>query len=226
MLHSWLLGLDNPRRIRYPYNRPFGLKVEAALTKGEQTREMILERAARVFNRKGYFGTSVSDIMEATGLEKGGIYNYFESKDDLALQSFDYAVDLLRQEFAAAIKGKFNAVERLQAIVGVFRDMSARAPVEGGCPVLNTAIEADDAHPPLRLRAQQAMQEWHDSICRIVERGIEREEVRPETNAEAIATLLIATLEGAIAMTRLYGDPIYMTRAIDHLTVYLESMRA
>jgi TetR/AcrR family transcriptional repressor of nem operon len=193
------------------------------LTKGEQTREMILQRSAQVFNRKGYFGTSLTDIMQATGLEKGGIYNYFQSKEDLALQSFDYAVDRLREEFAAAIRGKFKAIERLQAIMGVFRKMPDGFPIEGGCPVLNTTVEADYAHPALRQRARQAMQEWHDFIRRIVERGIERGEICTKAEPETIASLLISSLEGAIALTILYDDPVHMQRVVDHLNEYLAS---
>lgn len=191
------------------------------MTKGEQTREMILQRSAQVFNRKGYFGTSMSDIMQATGLEKGGIYNYFHSKDDLALQAFDYALDRIRVEFAAAIKGKFNAIDRLQAIMGIFRKMPNGFPIEGGCPVLNTSVEADYAHPQLRQRARQAMQEWHDFLHRIVERGIERGEICTQADPDAIASLLIASLEGAVALTILYDDPVHINRVVDHLNHYL-----
>jgi TetR/AcrR family transcriptional repressor of nem operon len=194
------------------------------LTKGEETRTMILQRAAQVFNRKGFFGTSIADIMEATGLEKGGIYNYFQSKDDLALQAFDYAVDQIREEFAYAIKGKVNAIDRLQAIIGVFQKMPDGYPFEGGCPVLNTTVEADYAHPALRQRARQAMQEWHDFIRRIIVRGIERGEICPETDPDAIASLLIASLEGAIVLTTLYGNLIPMNRVVDHLNHYLSSL--
>src|SRR5215468_8728800 len=100
--------------------RPNGLIGQQQLTKGDETRQMILRRAAEVFNRKGYFGASMADIMQATGLEKGGIYNYFDSKDDLALEAFDYAVGLVRQELQGAIKDKRDAIDRLSAIVGVF----------------------------------------------------------------------------------------------------------
>ena len=185
---------------------------------------MILQRAAQVFNRKGYFGTSIADIMEATGLEKGGIYNYFQSKDDLALQAFDYAVDQIREEFAHAIKGKIHAIDRLQAIIGVFRKMPDGYPFEGGCPVLNTTVEADYAHPALRQRSRQAMQEWHDFIHRIVERGIEREEICPESDPDAIASVLIAALEGAVVLANLYGNSAPMNHVVDHLNHYLSSL--
>jgi len=195
------------------------------LRKGEQTREMILQRAAPVFNRRGYFGASLADIMEATGLEKGGIYNHFSSKDDLALQTFDYAVGLVREAFAEATRNKPHNVDRLLGVVSVFRDMSADFPVPGGCPVMNTAVEADDAHPLLRERAQQTMDEWHEYIRRTVARGIEKGQIRPETDPDMLATLTIATLEGAVMLTKLYGERDHMNRAVDYLTNYLENVR-
>lgn len=192
------------------------------MSKGDETRQMILRRAAEVFNRKGYYGASLADIMAATGLEKGGIYNHFGSKDDLALEAFDYAVELVRQEFQAALKDKRDAIDRLRAIVGVYRDMSAGHPLGGGCPVLNTAIESDDTHPVLRDHARRAMDEWREFIVRVMVKGIERGQVRPDADPDETATLVIATLEGAIMMSRLYDNSRYMNYAIDHLESYIE----
>lgn len=193
------------------------------LSKGERTRERILKRAAEVFNRQGYFGTSMTDIMDATGLEKGGLYNHFVGKDDIALHAFDYVVDLVRQEFTAAVKSQAHAIDRLIAIIKVFRKMSEGFPVEGGCPVFNTAVEADDAHPALRERARRAMDEWHTFLRRIVTRGTEKGEIRPGVDPDAVATLLIATLEGAVLLSKLYGKPAPVNRAVDHLVNYLET---
>src|SRR6266481_3270397 len=61
------------------------------MTKGEQTRREIVQKAAPLFNQKGYQGTSLSDLMDATGLQKGGIYRHFSSKEDLAAEAFDYS---------------------------------------------------------------------------------------------------------------------------------------
>jgi TetR/AcrR family transcriptional repressor of nem operon len=193
------------------------------VSKGDDTRQMILERAAEVFNRKGYFGASLADIMEATGLARGGISNHFGTKDDLALEAFDYAVDLVRQEFQRAIKDKRDAIDRLRAIVGVYRGMPDGMPIAGGCPVLNTAIEADDTHPVLRDHARRAMDEWREFVIRVVTKGIEREQIRPEVNPDELATFLIATLEGAIMLTKLYDDTTHMNRAVEYLETYLEN---
>src|ERR1700753_1685032 len=62
-----------------------------AMTKGGDTRREIVEKAAPLFNQKGFEGTSLSDLMRVTGLQKGGIYRHFSSKEELAGEAFDYA---------------------------------------------------------------------------------------------------------------------------------------
>lgn len=192
------------------------------MSKGEDTRLMILQRSAEVFNRKGYYGATMTDIMEATGMEKGGIYRHFDSKDDLALEAFDYAVELVRQEFVIALKDKRDAIERLRAIVGVYRAQADGMPIAGGCPVLNTAIEADDAHPMLRDHARRAMDEWREFVVRVTVKGIERGQIRPEVNPDELATFIVATLEGAIMLTKLYDDTTHMNRAVEYLEHYIQ----
>jgi TetR/AcrR family transcriptional regulator, transcriptional repressor for nem operon len=191
------------------------------VSKGEQTREMILAQAAQLFSRQGYFGSSLSDIMHETGLEKGGIYNHFSSKEQLALEAFDFSVELVRQRTRLALAGKVNAVDRLLAIVAVFQGLIEDPLLGGGCPILNTAVEADDAQPALRERARNAMDSWRETIHRIVKKGIDRQEIRPGVDADALATLLISSLEGAIMMSKLYGDNVHMRRVVEHLTNYI-----
>jgi len=195
------------------------------MSKGEETRERILARSAQLFNRQGYFGASLADIMRETGLEKGGIYNHFSSKEQLALEAFDYAYGLVQQRVRQALAGKLNAIERLQAIVSVFQGIAEDPPVAGGCPILNTAIEADDANEVLRDRARAAMDDWRSTIQRIVNKGIERQEIRPGINVDEVATIFITTLEGAIMLSNLYKDPIHMKRAADHIVRYIETIK-
>lgn len=197
------------------------------MTKGSETKEMILEQAAQVFNRRGFSGAALSDIMEATGLEKGGIYNHFANKEDLALQAFDYAVGVLRQEIALAVGDTRNAVDRLTALMSFYKKQADGYPFKGGCPVMNTAIEADDTQPALRERAKAAMDEWYQFIRRIIIKGKERGEIRAEIDAEMLATVYLSMMEGAIMQSRLNGNLRPINKAIQYLTGYLdEQVRA
>ena len=193
--------------------------------KGEQTRALILARAAQLFNVQGYAGSSLSDVMRATGLEKGGIYNHFGSKEQLALEAFDYNLTLLRERLRLALNGKRNAIERLYVYITHFERLLSDPPVSGGCPIMNTAIEADDTNPPLRERARAAMEELRGALARIVAKGIERGEVRPEVDSEAAASVFIATLEGGIMLSKLYDDPAHLRYAAAHLRLVVEAYR-
>jgi AcrR family transcriptional regulator len=194
------------------------------VTKGEQTRQRIIARAAPVFNVHGFAGTSMGQLTEAIGLEKGGIYNHFPSKEALALQAFDYAVGLTAARFAQALDGKQTAVDRLLAIVGVLEHYVDDPTLPGGCPILNTAIEADDAYPPLRERARAAMDNWLRLIGSTVKAGVQCGELRPEADPRAVASVLTATMEGALMLSKLYDDPAYMRHAVGHLSSYIRSL--
>jgi len=193
-------------------------------TKGEKTRRRIVEKAAGVFNTKGYFGSSMGDLMREIGLEKGGIYNHFASKEELALEAFDYAAGTMQERFQAALEGKEGALERLFAIVDVLGGLAEDPPVQGGCPVLNTAVESDDAHMELKDRAREAMSGWLRLIGSIVKEGVRNGELRPGKNPREMASVVVATLEGAVMLSRLYDDPTYMKRSVDHLKEHLRSL--
>lgn len=194
--------------------------------KGVQTRERIVERAAQVFSERGFFGSSMTDLLAATGLKKGGLYNHFESKEQLALASFDYAVGLVEARYTAALAGKTGAVDRLLAIADVIRSLVDDPALRGGCPILNTAIEADDTMPALRTRACEAMTGWQRLIGATVKNGVTSGELKDGTDPYAVATVVTATLEGAVFLSKLYGDPAHMHRAVDHVGAYVRGLAA
>ncbi|HEU0300495.1 MAG TPA: TetR/AcrR family transcriptional regulator [Longimicrobium sp.] len=189
---------------------------------GEQTRENIIRQAAALFNQQGFAGASMSDIMQATGLQKGGIYRHFESKEALALEAFEYAVGQMAGRFTAALEGRENAVDRLHAVIDVFARLHDDPPVPGGCPMLNTAVECDDGNPALRASARTAMDGLRTLVRQTVRKGIPRGEVRADVNGDELATVLISTLEGGVALSRLYGDGLHLQRAADAMRRYLD----
>ena len=162
--------------------------------------------AAPVFNTKGYAGASLTDILQATGLQKGGLYNHFASKQELAVATFEWSVDQLNGRWRTAVAGKRNAIDRLLAVVDMFDDYYSNPIVPGGCPILNTAIESDDSNPELRERAQAKMTAMRDTVAAIILKGMERGEIRQGVEASETAVVLIALLEGGIMLSKLYGD--------------------
>ncbi len=186
--------------------------------KGEETRERIVAYAAPLFNQRGFSGAAMSDIMAATGLEKGGIYRHFGSKEALALASFDYATEILTRRYECALAGKTGAVERIEAVLELWRSVALDPPVAGGCHAMNTAIESDDTHPALRDRARRVLRGLESALRRILQEGVATGELEPALDARRFAAVIVATLEGALMLTRLHADTAYMRRATAHLS--------
>lgn len=192
------------------------------MSKGEETRQEILAHTVGLFNRQGYAGVSLSQIMEATGLKKGGIYNHFASKEQLALDVFDYAVGKVRERFKEGLTGKKTAGARLHAILAIMARYVTDPPVDGGCPVNNAAVDSLYTFPALQQRARAGMEELQQYIRSTVEKGVARSELQQDLDPDQVAAVMLASLEGALTMSKLYDDPVYMQRAVTHLAAYVD----
>jgi TetR/AcrR family transcriptional regulator, transcriptional repressor for nem operon len=190
--------------------------------KGELTRRRIVALAAPIFNQKGYAGTALSDLMRATGLEKGGIYRHFESKQELAEDAFDHAWKIAMDTRLEGTGEVANAVDRLRQIVQNFRDRRAGL-VPGGCPLLNTAIDSDDGNPRLRAKARRALKVWLEHLESIAEEGRRKGDIRPDVDSAELAALIVSTLEGSLMVSRLQRSEEPLNLACRHLEDYLET---
>ncbi len=196
----------------------------ARVTKGERTRRRIVERAAALFNTRGVAGASMADVSEAAGLEKGGVYNHFESKDALALAAFEYASALVLDRIDRALAMHEPGFPQLLALIDVYRGVVEKPPLAGGCPFLNTAIEADDTNPAMRARARDAIGRWRALVVAALERAVALGQLQP-VDVESLATLTIASIEGGVMLAKLYREPAHIARVADELTRYFQTLR-
>ena len=191
------------------------------MSKGEKTRQRIVAEAATLFNERGFEGGSMADLMEATGLEKGGIYRHFSSKEDLAAAAFDFAWQAATHVRMHDLDSVANSIDKLKRFMTNF--VERRPSVPGGCPLLNTAIDADDGNCTLRERARRALHQWRDILSEIINVGLERKELRSEIDPKKLATLIIGSLEGALMISRLEGNRDALFQTLAHLGSYLDS---
>lgn len=189
-------------------------------TKAERTRNFIIEKTAEIFNRKGYAGTSMSDITEATGLTKGSIYGNFENKEEVALAVFEYNRSLVFNTVQAQLEKAETYFEKLMVYGRVYRDVIASVGDRGGCPILNTAVEADDTNVPLQLSVAKALFSWKKNIVGIIEKGAEAGEFRQGVNAEQMAVSIIALIEGGVMFSKATNDYSNM----DHVLATVQTL--
>jgi AcrR family transcriptional regulator len=184
------------------------------MKKTDQTKRRIVTAAATLFNRKGYAGTHIRDIMEATGLAKGGIYGNFSSKEEIEVEAFAHALRCVREPLVEELGRHVTAPEKLHALLRVYERYASSPPVPGGCPILNTSVEADDAHQRLRRRVVKALDGWATMIADIVKQGKSEGTIREDIDAADLAVHFIATIEGAIMLAKAYGGDGKLVQAL------------
>lgn len=194
------------------------------IAKSERTREYIIEKAAPIFNKKGYAGTSLADLTVATGLTKGSIYGNFRNKDDVAFHSFQHNVNIIVKAYVAEMANVESCIEKLLVIPRIYRKMFKRILNMGGCPIINTLVEADDTHSELHALAMEILRQWKSGIIRVINKGKKRKEITKDTNAEKTAGLIISLIEGGGVMTKTSGDKSYIHNALDHIEFIIHSI--
>jgi AcrR family transcriptional regulator len=185
--------------------------------KGEATREHIIEKAARVLNRNGYYASSLSEIMEASGLKKGGIYNHFDSKEEIIAEAFTHNVRAMSERFDEAASGASHAVDRVLAMAAVALDLYRGEPIPGGCAIMNAAIESDDAHPFLKERAKLSMERFVARVRGLLEQGQRDGEVDPSADVGEAALFIVSALEGALMMSKLMDNDAAVKAALSRI---------
>jgi len=184
--------------------------------KSAKTRQFIIESTASIFNIKGYSGTSLADLTEATKLTKGSIYGNFANKEEVALAAFDYNYNHVKSKIIAELKNCNTYTEKLLVYAKVYNQSEKNFP-KGGCPLLNTAIEADDMHEALRKKVADCITVWKKDIVTIITKGILAEEFKQGTNAENIALTIIALIEGGIMISKVSKNRTYFDIIINQV---------
>ncbi|GAB3582911.1 TetR family transcriptional regulator C-terminal domain-containing protein [Hymenobacter daeguensis] len=194
------------------------------MSKAERTRQFIIEQTAPVFNKQGYAGTSLNDLTAATGLTKGAIYGNFENKEEVALAAFDYNLGLVLEGLRAGTNSSAPVREQLLAMPQFYRQRYPLLRQNGGCPILNAAVETDDAPPSALLqRVQDSFARWHRNVVRLIEKGQQTGEIKPAADASRYATLFIALTEGGILVSKATGSSTALFISLDHIEHLIET---
>jgi AcrR family transcriptional regulator len=196
------------------------------MTKGQRTREEIVRRTGAMLNTHGYAGTTVDDILAATGLTKGGLYRHFPDKDAVALAGYRFNLRTLAEARAAALAGIEPPLERLRRLIAFGLDVIAKPPVKGGCPILNLALESDDTRPKHRGEARKAMDLWRAELACAGHAAREAGALARRFDPDRFASLAISATEGGIAQSRLYRDPSHLKTAVASLLELLDGYAA
>ncbi|MES2276765.1 MAG: TetR/AcrR family transcriptional regulator [Bacteroidota bacterium] len=192
--------------------------------KAERTRQYIIEQAAPIFNEKGIAGTTINDIMQATKMAKGGLYGHFDSKEDMSLAIVDHLLAKLANRVSSLVAKEKTSRLKLFALLDFYKD-PLESYCQGGCPLVNFGVEADDTNPNIKQKIGERMLTTQKYIAGIVKQGIADNEFTPNFDGDTFGIKMFAMVEGATIVSRVIGDASQMRTIISALKAEINTYR-
>lgn len=190
--------------------------------KAERTKQHIIEQAGPLFNKKGVAGTSIDDILTAAKVAKGCLYGHFENKDEIANQSVEHLLNRLEIKVALKVGAEKTALDKLLIFLDIYKDPINALP-EGGCPILNFAVESDDTNPGIKAKVSTILNKTINNLTAIINKGIEDKEFRDDFNAPDFALKMFTLIEGSIMISRVTNSNRNMITIINLLKEEIKS---
>lgn len=185
--------------------------------RSETTRQFIVEQAAGIFNKKGYAGTSLSDLTTATQLTKGSIYGNFENKNEVAVEAFKHNFKELGVRITTFVSKVTNPIDQLLAITHFYRQDFDLMKYLGGCPVMNAAIDSDDTNEHLRKEVAQAVEGIIGIFSGIIESGKKLKQISQTVTPAKYGVLFFAMIEGGILLSKTTNKKQYLYETCDRI---------
>jgi len=194
-------------------------------TKGQRTRNSILEVAAALATEEGLDPLSIGRLAEATGMSKSGLFAHFGSKEELQLATVEYAAKLFVAEVIDPARSAPKGMARIWALCDHMIGYSERQVFPGGCFFAATSFEYNNRPGPVRDRIEEMIRSWLSYLEHAVEQAQEAGELDPNASARKISFQLDAFAQASNAQYQLFRDPQVFDDARRAIRERLESLR-
>jgi TetR/AcrR family transcriptional regulator, transcriptional repressor for nem operon len=187
---------------------------------GRDTRGRIIEAAMELFWLKGYGSTSIADILSRSQVNSGSLYHFFPGKQDLliaVLECYRDGIDEMLLQPAWA--GIDDPIERIFALLRLYRSLIIATDCSYGCPIGSLALELHEADPAVRERLAENFAGWVDAIERCLDQAGDRLPVG--TDRRALAEFVLTVMEGGVMQARTHRDVAPFDRNVEQLRAYL-----
>ena len=191
--------------------------------RGRASRERIVQRAAELFAERGVAATSLDEVLAAAGAGKSQLYHYFRGRDELVEAAVGLRCSQVLAELTQALGAVASLAELEQALAG-FADGYEQMGLPG-CPIGSLAAEVAEHNEDARLRTAAAFDAWERLFADALERMRDRGELRADASPAALATALLASIEGGMVLSQARKDPASLRIAVHAALAQVRSYR-
>lgn len=194
--------------------------------KGDRTRQNIIEKSLQLFSVKGYFNTSISDILCATGLTKGGLYGHFRSKEDIWYAVYDRAVAIWRDIVFRNTRNIEDPLERIdKAMENNLKDYLGADVFDGGCFFFNMLVELSGQSASMSKQILKGFVRFSRLLRTWLEEADDKGMLKKGLDLREIANFIIISLNGAAPLYAASRDPAIWEQTISQLRQYVRQLR-
>jgi AcrR family transcriptional regulator len=196
------------------------------MTKGSDTKQNIVDKSEHLFSIKGYYSTSVADIMEATGLTKGGLYGHFKSKEDIWYAVYDQASAKWSRILFEGVKLIDDPLERIEKVLSNFlNNYLGDNAFAGGCFFLNMLVELSGQSGSMSTHVLNGYINFSKLLNRWLKEAKEKNILKPGLNFPEIASFVVISMNGCAALYSATRDPEIWGLTLTQLKFYFKQLR-
>ena len=193
--------------------------------KGAQTREKIIEKSLQLFSVKGYYNTSVSDILQATGLTKGGLYGHFQSKEDIWYAVYREAVRIWRGIVLKDVHDIENPLKRIEkTIQNDMANYMGADVFDGGCFFFNSLVELTGQSSAMSRQILRGFVSFSRLFRAWLEEADQKGLIKEGLDLKEIANFIVISLNGAGALYSASRDPNILDQTVQQLRFYINQL--
>jgi AcrR family transcriptional regulator len=190
--------------------------------KGERTRRRIVEAALQLFSVKGYFNTSVSDLLTATQLTKGGLYCHFQSKEEIWYAVYEEAVHVWRLTVFEGVRVVADPLRRIEKTCEhVLRGYLEKEVFDGGCFFVNMLVELSGQSASMSRHILKGFVGFARLFQNWLEEARQAGQLRADLDPCEVANFIVITLNGAATLFAASRDAGLLERTNRQLQTYL-----
>lgn len=180
------------------------------------TRERLIESARFLFWERGFAGTSMADLLGHAEVNSGSFYHFFESKEALLRVVLETYLEALRPMVVnPAYASTEEPIERIFAILAGYRGRILQTHFQYGCPLGRLALEIDPENRPAHALIAENFKGWIGAVRECLEQA--RHRLPRGADIEALATYVLAVMEGGVMLSRSYRSVEPFDRAVAQL---------
>ncbi len=187
-----------------------------------ETRNRIVEAAARLFHEQGYAATGVATILREAGVNSGSLYHFFASKDELLKGVLHWYEENLYPLIMQPLEdAEADPIARIFCLMDWYRQFMLDNECRMGCPVGNLALEVSDTHPEVRPAIERNFDNW----VAIIRGWLEQADGLPDAlDRDAVARFVLTVMEGGVMQARAAGHLRPFEDSVAQLREYFETL--